>query len=87
MVDLHYKTYSPGLISASIKFNGMTYHVPIDVRDNHATALFQIEAPIYATLDNPNPGDLYLLEVNLDGQTQRFHVGLSQDLRVSHYPI
>lgn len=41
MVDLHYKTYSPGLISASVKFNGMTYHLPIDVRNDHASALFQ----------------------------------------------
>ncbi|KGY11102.1 beta-galactosidase [Vibrio tubiashii] len=87
LVDLHYKTYSPGLVSASIKFNGMTYHVPIDVRDKHATALFQIEAPIYANSDYPKQDDLYLLEVSLDGQTQRFHVGLSKDLRVTHYPI
>jgi len=87
LVDLHYKTYSPGLVSASVKFNGMTYHLPIDVRDNHASALFQIEAPIYADSDAPKLEDLYLLEVNLDGQTQRFHVGLSKDMCVTHYPL
>ena len=87
LVDLHYKTYSPGLISASVKFNGMTYHLPIDVRSDHASALFQIEAPIYADKVSPNPQDLYLLEVTLDGQSQRFHIGLNKDMCVSHYPI
>ena len=87
LVDLHYKTYSPGLVSASVKFNGMTYHLPIDVRDTHASALFQIEAPIYADNENPKLEDLYLLEVTLDGQTQRFHIGRSKDMCVSHYPL
>lgn len=87
MVDLHYKTYSPGLVSAFVKFNGMTYNLPIDVRDNHTSALFQIEAPIYADSDKPRFEDLYLLEVSLDGQTQRFHVGLSKKMCVSHYPL
>lgn len=87
LVDLHYKTHSPGLVSASVKFNGMTYHLPIDVRDSHASALFQIEAPIYADSENPKLDDLYLLEVTLDGQTQRFHVGLSKDRCVTHYPL
>ena len=27
------KTYSPGLISALVKFNGMTYQLPIDMRN------------------------------------------------------
>jgi len=87
LVDLHYHTYSPGLISAAVQFNGMTYHLPIDVRDTHASALFQIEAPIYADTDNPNLDDLYLLEVALDGQTRREYIGLNKDMCVSHYPL
>ncbi|MCW8333205.1 hypothetical protein J4N42_12425 [Vibrio sp. SCSIO 43135] len=87
MVDLHYTTYASGLVSAMVKFNGMTYHLPIDVRSNHASALFQIEAPIYSEPDQPKEQDLYSLEVNLDGQQQHFKVGLSRDLCVSHYPI
>ncbi|WP_394128007.1 hypothetical protein [Vibrio hepatarius] len=87
LVDLHYQTYSPGLVSAAVKFNGMTYHLPIDVRDNHTSALFQIEAPIYADAEKPNLDDLYLLEVTLDGQTRRLHIGLSKDMCVSHYPL
>lgn len=87
LVELHYQTYSPGLVSAAVKFNGMTYHLPIDVRDKQASALFQIEAPIYADNDKPKLEDLYLLEVNLDGQSQRFHIGLSKDSCVSHYPL
>lgn len=87
MVDLHYTTYSPGLVSASVKFNGMTYHLPIDVRSDHASALFQVEAPIYADLTAPDPADLYQLEVMLDGQVQRFNIGLSKDLCVTHFPL
>lgn len=87
MVDLHYKTYASGLISASVKFNGMTYHLPIDVRNDHVSALFQVEAPIYIDPVSPNPNDLYQLEVTLDGQSQQFKVGLSKDLCVTHFPL
>ncbi|MDF5281173.1 hypothetical protein HKA89_16685, partial [Vibrio parahaemolyticus] len=74
----------PGLVSASVKFNGMTYHIPIDVRAEHASALFQIEAPKYADLTDPDPSDLYQLSVELDGQHQNFTVALSQELCVTH---
>lgn len=87
MVELYYKTLSAGLVSASVKFNGMTYHVPIDVRNNHASALFQVEAPVYVDAENPNPADFYQLEVSLDGQVQSFKIGLSEDLCVTHFPI
>lgn len=86
-VDLHYTTYAAGLISASVKFNGMTYCLPIDVRNNQASALFQIEAPIYFDANMPNSADLYQLEVSLDEQTQCFNVGLSEDFCAQHYPI
>ena len=87
MVDLHYKTYSPGLLSALVKFNGMTYQLPIDVRNNHVSALFQVEAPIYFNAHHPDPNDLYPLEVTLDGQTKKLSIGLSDDLCVTHFPI
>ncbi|MCG9684948.1 hypothetical protein L1D31_20685 [Vibrio sp. Isolate23] len=87
MVDLHYKTYASGLVSASVKFNGMTYHLPIDVRNDHVSALFQVEAPIYFNASQPDPGELYQLEVMLDGQCQKFNIGLSEDLCVTHFPI
>ncbi|RSD32398.1 glycosyl hydrolase 2 galactose-binding domain-containing protein [Vibrio pectenicida] len=87
MVVLHYKTYSPGLLSALVKFNGMTYQLPIDVRNNHVSALFQVEAPIYFNAHHPDPNDLYPLEVTLDGQTKKLSIGLSDDLCVTHFPI
>ncbi|MGD8173102.1 glycosyl hydrolase 2 galactose-binding domain-containing protein [Vibrio sp. TRT 21S02] len=87
LVDLHYTTYSPGLVSASVKFNGMTYHLPIDVRANQASALFQIEAPIYFNAKEPSPDSLYRLDVTLDGQERHFNVGLSEDCCVIHYPL
>lgn len=84
-VDLYYQTFASGLVSAAVKFNGMTYQIPIDVRAAHACALFQIEAPRYADLNDPDPRDLYSLTVELDGQRQEFSVALSQDLCVSHW--
>ncbi|NUW71124.1 hypothetical protein HOP38_01150 [Vibrio mediterranei] len=83
-VDLHYRTYRAGLVSASVRFNCMTLHLPIDVRAHQASALFQVEAPKYADPAQPNPDDLYSLIVNLDGQVQEFDVALSQSLCVTH---
>lgn len=87
LVELHYKTYTPGLVSAMIKFNGMAYQLPIDVRAHSVSALFQIEAPIYADIAHPSIDDLYSLEITLDGQSRLFHIALSQSLCVSHYPL
>ncbi|NAX45061.1 MULTISPECIES: glycosyl hydrolase 2 galactose-binding domain-containing protein [unclassified Vibrio] len=87
LVHLHYQTYAPGLVSAVVKFNGMSYQLPIDVRHQHASALFQVEAPKYADLTQLNPNDLYTLSVQLDGQQQSFHIALSEDLCVTHFPI
>lgn len=87
LVDLHYQTYTPGLVSASVKFNGMTYQLPIDVRSDHASALFQVEAPIYVDPLHPMPEQLYLLEIMLDGQSRRLHIGLSENQCVTHYPV
>ncbi len=86
-VDFYYQTFAPGLVAAKVKFNGMTYHIPIDVRADHASALFQIEAPKYADVNNPDPRDLYQLSVELDGQRQDFSVALSQELCVTHVVI
>ncbi|MFC5076464.1 hypothetical protein VTH8203_00395 [Vibrio thalassae] len=86
-VDLHYHTYRAGLVSAAVRFNGMTLHLPIDVRANQASALFQVEAPKYADLDQLNSDDLYRLVVTLDGQVQEFDVALSQSLCVTHLAI
>ena len=87
LVNLYYKTYAAGLVSASVKFNGMTYLLPIDVRNNHTSALFQIEAPIYNDSIQSADDYFYQLEVSLDDQTQRFDVGLCEALCVQHYPI
>ncbi|GAL32488.1 beta-galactosidase/beta-glucuronidase [Vibrio maritimus] len=86
-VDLHYQTFRAGLVSASVKFDGMTYFLPIDVRANQASALFQIEAPKYADPERPNKEDLYNLVVELDGQLQEFDVALSQQLCVTHVAL
>ncbi|PFG55249.1 hypothetical protein ATG66_1517 [Vibrio sp. ES.051] len=86
-VDLYYQTLVPGLVSASVKFNGMTYSIPIDVRTDHVSALFQLEAPKYADVNNPDPNDLYSLSVELDGQRQDFSVALSQQLCATHVVI
>lgn len=86
-VDLYYQTFRAGLVSASVKFNGMTYFLPIDVRAKQASALFQIEAPKYANPEAPNKDDLYNLVVELDGQEQEFDVALSEQLCVTHIAL
>lgn len=78
LVNLYYHTYSPGLISASVKFDAMTYNLPIDVRNDHASALFQVEAPKYYNPDEPCQGDLYRLMVRLDDQEKSFDIALSE---------
>lgn len=87
LVTLHFTTLAMGLISALVKFDGLTYSVPLDVRSNHASALFQIDAPKYYDTITPNVNDLYQLTVQLDGQELMFNIGLSEDLCVSHFPI
>ncbi|MEH0688609.1 hypothetical protein H4F17_06000 [Vibrio cholerae] len=87
LVSLHYHTYNAGLVSASVKFNGMTYHLPLDVRAQSVSALFQVEAPVYYDVNDPNPAHLYALEVGLDGQKQHFELGLSESLCVTHFPL
>ncbi|MBY8031968.1 hypothetical protein LZT09_14470 [Vibrio fluvialis] len=87
LVNLFFTTYSPGLVSAAVRFDGMTYHLPIDVRSDHASALFQVEAPKYYDAEHPNPGDLYDVSVELDGQRQAFKLGLSHDRCVTHFPV
>ncbi|CAH0541560.1 glycosyl hydrolase 2 galactose-binding domain-containing protein [Vibrio marisflavi] len=84
IVNVFYSTVSPGLVSASVKFDGMTYQLPLDVRDNHVKAIFQVEAPIYSDLENQNPKDLYDLVVELDGQICSQVIALSDSLCVSH---
>ncbi|WP_394249452.1 hypothetical protein [Vibrio profundi] len=84
-VDLIYQTYSPGLVSASVKFNGMKYVLPIDVRSEHTSALFQIEAPKCANLDSPDERDLYSLEVELDGQYEHTMIALHPSACVTNF--
>ncbi|MCG6282906.1 hypothetical protein K6U46_16805, partial [Vibrio diabolicus] len=87
LVNLFFTTYSPGLISAAVRFDSMTYHLPIDVRSDHASALFQVEAPKYYDVNHPDPRDLYEVSVELDGQRQAFKLGLSHSQCVTHFPV
>ncbi|WP_165312367.1 glycosyl hydrolase 2 galactose-binding domain-containing protein [Vibrio ziniensis] len=85
MVNLHFTPFTPGLVSAAVKFDGMTYQLPIDIRSDHVSALFQVEAPKYYDKANPNPKDLYELSVMLDGQSKTFKLGLAKDSCVTYF--
>ncbi|MDP4495925.1 hypothetical protein Q9L41_08720 [Vibrio cholerae] len=87
LVNLFFTTYSPGLVSAAVKFDGRTYQVPIDVRSDHASVLFQVDAPKIYDVRHPRAEDLYLITVQLDGQVKRFRLGLSEAHCVSHFPM
>ncbi|WGW00703.1 hypothetical protein QF117_07660 [Vibrio sp. YMD68] len=77
LVHLHYAVFKPGLLSAEIKFNGMTYRLPIDVRASKATAIFQLDAPKYIQPGGRLlEGDCYQLDVQLEQAQQIHQIGL-----------
>ena len=84
-VDVIYQTLKSGLVSASIKFNGMTLVMPIDVRAEHTGVVFQVEAPVIFDINKPNPKHLYELEVELDGQKESSFVALNPASCVSNF--
>lgn len=86
-VDVYFKMYKPNLISASIKFDGMTLTLPVDVRGDHVSALFQVEAPKYWDDQTKNSDDLYVVSVMLDGQLHELEIGLSKTENVIHFPL
>ena len=86
-IDVHFKMYRPNLISASIKFDGMTLTIPVDVRGDHVSALFQVEAPKYWDDQTKNSNDLYVISVMLDGQHHELEIGLSNTENVIHFPL
>lgn len=86
-VDVRFHTYKPNLISASIKFDGMTLTLPVDVRSDHVSALFQVEAPKYWDDQMQNSDDLYVIDVILDGQHHELEIGLCRTENVIHFPL
>ncbi|WP_375321752.1 glycosyl hydrolase 2 galactose-binding domain-containing protein [Aliivibrio logei] len=86
-VDVYFKTYKPDLISASVKFDGMTLTLPVNVRGDHISALFQVEAPKYWDDKAQNPNDLYSIIVTLDGQQHELEIGLCRTENVIHFPL
>ncbi|WP_153446208.1 glycosyl hydrolase 2 galactose-binding domain-containing protein [Vibrio algicola] len=89
-VDVYYHSLKPGLVAADIKYNGMTYTVPLDIRSDHVSAIFQIDAPQQALLSDDSRDVLSgatQLFVHLDGYHFPFDIGLSETQCVSHYPL
>ena len=86
-VNVYFKMHKPNLISANIKFDGMTLTIPVDVRGDHVSALFQVEAPKYWDDQTKNPNDLYVVSVMLDGQHHELEIGLSKTENVIHFPL
>ena len=86
-VDVYFKTYKPDLISASVKFDGMTLTLPVNVRGDYISALFQVEAPKYWDDKAQNPNDLYSIIVTLDGQQHELEIGLCRTENVIHFPL
>ncbi|WCE30052.1 glycosyl hydrolase 2 galactose-binding domain-containing protein [Vibrio sp. SCSIO 43137] len=83
-VDLFYQLYYPGLVSATVKFNGTRYQMPLDTRSGQTSALFQVEAPKITAEGNP---EYYLLEVELDGQRQTHQIALNPNRNAEHFPV
>lgn len=87
IVTIHFTTYRSGLVSACVRFDGMTYHLPIDMRSDHVTAIFQVDAPRYYDIEQPNQADLYSLDVKMDQQQVSLQLALSDTLCVTHFPL
>ncbi|ASA55406.1 glycosyl hydrolase 2 galactose-binding domain-containing protein [Vibrio gazogenes] len=87
LVHVYFDMLKPGLVSAVIKFDGMSYQIPIDMRSDQASAVFQVDAPRYFDPSHPDPQDLYVLTVQLDGQEESCQIGLSEGICVTHFPL
>ncbi|OEF28427.1 glycosyl hydrolase 2 galactose-binding domain-containing protein [Vibrio rumoiensis] len=89
-VDVYYATLKPGLVSTQIKYEGMMYTVPLDIRSDYVSAIFQMEAPKQAVMKQGTTEALEgttQLYVHLDGYHFYFDVALSDCQSVSHYPL
>ncbi len=86
-VELYYQVVAAGLVSATVKFNGMTYQLPIDMRTKNASALFQVDAPKQTSIDEPESDMLYQLQVEIDGQMMLRDIILNPHLCVQHFPL
>lgn len=89
-VDVHYTTLKPGLVSTTIKYEGMAYTIPLDVRNDHVSAIFQVDAPKQAIIEkqtNQTLSGSTELYVHLDGYHFKFDVALAETQSVSHYPL
>lgn len=89
-VDVYYSTLKPGLVSTKIKYEGMTYAMPLDVRSDHVSAIFQVDAPKQAIIEQDSNQALSgstELYVHLDGYHFTFDVALSETQSVNHYPL
>lgn len=83
-VDLFYRVYAPGMVSASVAFNGMRLQIPLDIRSDQCCALFQVDAP---RIGDSDTAGYYLLEVELGGQRRTLQVALHPQRCASHYPV
>lgn len=87
LIKLFYTLFATGLVSAKVQFNGMTYQIPIDMRSQQASALFQIDAPKSHQALHEQLPEYYLLRVELDDQEFMAQVALDRQFCVSHFPV
>jgi hypothetical protein len=73
-VGVRFLVVGLGLVSAKVKFNGMTLTLPLDLRHAHAIALFQVDAPV-----TEGEGSNYCLNVDIDGYQVETLVPLSPE--------
>ncbi len=66
-VGLAYKVEGLGLVSAKVKFNGMTLTLPLDLRSSHTSALFQVDAPVEFEPECLKGTGRYSVEIEMDG--------------------
>ncbi|MBL4829000.1 MAG: hypothetical protein JKY55_03795 [Aliivibrio sp.] len=67
-IAIYFDTLVVGMIAAKVKFDGMSYSIPIDVRADRVTALFQVDAPRFWSEERQDENDIYKIEIELEGQ-------------------
>lgn len=72
LVHLSYEVFKFDLASASVQFNGVTLQLPIDMRSDHLTALFQVEAPEHSL-----EGEGELLRIEVEDHRYEFFIPLN----------
>lgn len=83
LVKLNYHVHQFGLASACVQFNGVSLQLPIDLRHQSLTALFQVEAPKVTQADERGEK----LSITIEQHQYEFFIPLNPANTVSKFAL